>query len=372
MNKLCCKWLKESLVVMNNVSICLAFLIAGFLCLLPYDTALAVESTATAQPVLPSLSVEQPTANTPNKPVSTPLSPITAVSTPSLQLTTPQIKPIITPNAPTNVSSASLEGLFSTDPAVIGARVSPFPFAKTTDVSKAITDAPVIIATANTVFPYLLPASKPESPVAISALSGSTVGAASQAKPRGRFKQFWYNLFHKKPKKPPASAVYQLNSPWANGKIPNPTLPERQLIGFIQRTNTNWDANNAHVLAHWLVDASNTYEVDYRVLASLLAVESSFRPDAVSATGAKGLGQLKDATAQWLGVANAFDPYQNIQGAAKYLQYLGQLFPNDPAKAVGSYYVGQGTVQRQGLTEAASYYVGKVEKFLLPLLSEQP
>jgi hypothetical protein len=59
-----------------------------------------------------------------------------------------------------------------------------------------------------------------------------------------------------------------------------------------------------------------------------------------------------------------------LQGAAKYLQILGRKFPDDASKAIGSYYVGQGTVERQGMTDAAWYYVGKVQRYLDELLQQ--
>jgi soluble lytic murein transglycosylase-like protein len=140
------------------------------------------------------------------------------------------------------------------------------------------------------------------------------------------------------------------------------------LINFIRKTNPKWNVLGAHVLAYWLIETGKQYEVDSRVLASLIAVESSFRPDAVSSSNAKGFGQLKDDTAKWLGVDDSFDPKQNLQGTAKYLQFLGQKFPDDASKAIGSYYVGQGTVERNGMTDAAWYYVGKVQRYLDELL----
>jgi soluble lytic murein transglycosylase-like protein len=91
--------------------------------------------------------------------------------------------------------------------------------------------------------------------------------------------------------------------------------------------------------------------------------------NAVSSTGAKGLGQLKDATAQWLGVKDAFNPIDNLNGTAKYLSYLADQFPNDPARAVASYFVGQGNVKRDGLNDSALQYIIKVQRHLDLLLS---
>jgi len=55
---------------------------------------------------------------------------------------------------------------------------------------------------------------------------------------------------------------------------------------------------------------------------SLVEVESSYNPTAVSPKGAYGLGQLMPDTARSLGV-NPRDPSQNLDGAARYL--LAQL-----------------------------------------------
>ncbi|XVJ51177.1 MAG: lytic transglycosylase domain-containing protein [Vampirovibrio sp.] len=156
---------------------------------------------------------------------------------------------------------------------------------------------------------------------------------------------------------------------WESDKRPRPNAREKALIYLIQETNPQWDENAAHVLAHLIVQSSDANHIDYRILASLIATESTFKLNAVSKTGAKGLGQLKDATAQWLGVQDPFDPAQNLYGTAKYLSFLADQFPNEPAKAVASYFVGQGNVKRNGLSDDAILYVLKVQKHLDLLLA---
>jgi hypothetical protein len=156
---------------------------------------------------------------------------------------------------------------------------------------------------------------------------------------------------------------------WKDGKRPNPTVREQMVMRLIQTTNPSWDAPSAHILARLIIDSGEAHRIDYRILASLIATESSFRINAVSSTGAKGLGQLKDATAQWLGVKDAFDPIENLNGTAKYLSYLADQFPNDPARAVASYFVGQGNVKREDLNESALQYIMKVQRHLDLLLS---
>jgi hypothetical protein len=145
---------------------------------------------------------------------------------------------------------------------------------------------------------------------------------------------------------------------------PVPSARERALIQFIRYTNKAWDEENAHRLAYLILQSCDMHRIDYRIMSSLIATESSFRLDAVSRTGAKGLGQLKDATATWLGVRDAFDPVDNLNGTAKYLSFLADQFPNEPAKAVASYFVGQGTVKREGLSDSAIRYILKVQGHL--------
>lgn len=156
---------------------------------------------------------------------------------------------------------------------------------------------------------------------------------------------------------------------WKDGKRPNPTVREQMVIRLIQATNPTWDNASAHILARLIIDSGDANRIDYRILASLIATESSFKVNAVSSTGAKGLGQLKDATAQWLGVKDAFNPIDNLNGTAKYLSYLADQFPNDPARAVASYFVGQGNVKRDGLNDSALQYIIKVQRHLDLLLS---
>ena len=70
------------------------------------------------------------------------------------------------------------------------------------------------------------------------------------------------------------------------------------------------------------------------LFAALISVESAFDPRAVSHAGAMGLGQLMPETAQRLGVADPFDPLENLDGAARYLiAQLGRFGRVDHALA---------------------------------------
>ena len=73
-----------------------------------------------------------------------------------------------------------------------------------------------------------------------------------------------------------------------------------------------------------------------QLIHSVIKVESNYNPYAISSKGALGLMQLIPATARRFGVKNVFNPVENIQGGAKYLRYLLDLFDgNYPAGAGG-------------------------------------
>lgn len=89
--------------------------------------------------------------------------------------------------------------------------------------------------------------------------------------------------------------------------------------------------------------AAAKYGVDPLLVHAVIEVESNYNPFAVSPKGAGGLMQLMEATAQRLGVANRFAPWENIDAGVRYLKYLQDLFP-DERLALAAYNAGEGAV----------------------------
>ena len=94
--------------------------------------------------------------------------------------------------------------------------------------------------------------------------------------------------------------------------------------------------------------AARRHGLDPELVIAVAAVESGFRPEAVSPKGAQGLMQLMPRTAEALGVENAFDPAQNLDGGARHLGQLLTLYGGDLAKALAAYNAGEGAVHRHG------------------------
>jgi soluble lytic murein transglycosylase-like protein len=142
----------------------------------------------------------------------------------------------------------------------------------------------------------------------------------------------------------------------------NPVL--MRLYRFITSYNKAIGASEAALIAQAMMEYGNYYGVDARLLLGVAAVESSFRRNAISSAGAIGLGQLKPATAQWLGVANPYDPVQNIGGMARYLNYLIRRYQGDLDAAISAYFQGQGFVDKNGITDKCKDYLYRVNAIL--------
>lgn len=108
--------------------------------------------------------------------------------------------------------------------------------------------------------------------------------------------------------------------------------------------------NPADSAKSWLKEARKAAVASGLPLNLILAVidtESGAVAQAVSEKGAQGLMQLMPATQLDLGVANPFDPEENIMAGSRYLAWLYQRF-NDLELALAAYNAGPGNVAKYG------------------------
>lgn len=95
-------------------------------------------------------------------------------------------------------------------------------------------------------------------------------------------------------------------------------------------------------------EAARENELDPALLHAVIMAESGYNPQALSRKGAQGMMQLLPETAKKYGVTDSYDPSQNIQGGARYLKYLLQLFDQKLELALAAYNAGENAVIRHG------------------------
>jgi soluble lytic murein transglycosylase-like protein len=116
------------------------------------------------------------------------------------------------------------------------------------------------------------------------------------------------------------------------------------------RTGVDWERTplfNGHFQTE-IETVSEVFGVDPALIRAVMHAESWFEPEAVSHAGAQGLMQLMPGTAQRFGVANVFDPLENITGGAAYLAWLLREFEGDLTRAIAAYNAGENAVRRHG------------------------
>ena len=105
---------------------------------------------------------------------------------------------------------------------------------------------------------------------------------------------------------------------------------------------------NREKIEEMIREVSARYRVDPALVRAVIETESHWNSTAISRRGALGLMQLVPGTAQQLGVSNALDPKQNLDGGVRYLHSLLERYNGDLDKALAAYNAGPGAVDRAG------------------------
>ena len=126
------------------------------------------------------------------------------------------------------------------------------------------------------------------------------------------------------------------------------------------------------------VEIAKLYDVELELVLAMVRVESNFRPNAISKSGAVGLTQLMSFTARELGLKvpnygnprkptrnpqkdERFQPRENLKAGVKYLNRMLKRYDGNHALALAAYNAGPGRVKRNApLMRQTERHVGKV------------
>ncbi len=142
-------------------------------------------------------------------------------------------------------------------------------------------------------------------------------------------------------------AVSESSGPscWEHPYQPNPALR-----AAIERRRLAWYGA--------MVDAACEAGVPVALFDQMIVQESGYNPLALSPKGAASLAQLMPDRARRLGVANIWDPAENMRGGARYLRALLDEFGRYDL-ALAAYNAGEsrvrGTLQIPRITETINY-----------------
>ena len=119
--------------------------------------------------------------------------------------------------------------------------------------------------------------------------------------------------------------------------------------------------------SEFIQNSSQKYGLRKELIEAVIQVESAFNQNATSPKGAMGLMQLMPEAARDLGVDDAYNAAQNIEGGAKYLRYLLDVYEGDTRFALAAYNAGEGAVNKyHGVPpyKETQEYVRKIEGIL--------
>lgn len=139
------------------------------------------------------------------------------------------------------------------------------------------------------------------------------------------------------------AAKFKLSQPFT--KTPIMTEAFEEVEEYLGDADTDVKPSKSQIL-DLVSKISDKYDMDEDLIKAVIKQESGFKADAVSSAGAQGLMQLMPQTAKALGVKDAFNPVQNIEGGVKYLRNMMDKYNGNVILALAAYNAGPGNVDK--------------------------
>lgn len=122
-------------------------------------------------------------------------------------------------------------------------------------------------------------------------------------------------------------------------------LIEDEIEGTTSSSSIKKTSNNVDRIIN---EMANKYDVDPKLIRSIIKHESGFNPNAVSSVGAKGLMQIMPSNFESYGITNPFDPKQNIEAGTRMIKANLRKYNGNVELALAAYNAGSGNVKKYG------------------------